>query len=175
MLGKSRVVPRKKQAIPRLELTAARIGAKMAACVQRKLDLPLDAAVMWTDFAFVLGYITNRRIIQTIVANRVASIHELINPDQWHHVDGKLNPAYLASRGLHARNKFHLSTCISWPKFLYLAEYSWPRSHLDPPDLGNDPEVKKDVVSLVTMAQHARLNKVVTSCSSYRWLLRIVA
>ena len=120
MLGKSRVVPRKKQTIPRLELTAARIGAKLAACVQRELDLPLDATVMWTDSAIVLGYITNRRKrFQTFVANRVAAIHELTKPDEWRHVDGKLNPADLASRGLHAGNEFDLSTWISGPVLVF--------------------------------------------------------
>ena len=106
-------------------------------------ELPLDATVMWTDSAIVLGYITNRRKrFQTFVANRVAAIHELTKPDQWRHVDGKLNPADLASRGLHAGNEFVLSTWISGPKFLYLPEDRWPRSNLDPPDLDNDPEVK---------------------------------
>ena len=73
--------------------------------------------------AIVLGYITNRwKRFQTFVANRVAAIHELTNPDQWRHVYGKLNPADLASRGLHAGNEFDLSTYISGPKFLYLKE-----------------------------------------------------
>ena len=124
----------------------------------------------------MLGYITNRRKrFQTFVANRVAAIHELTKPDEWRHVDGKLNPADLASRGLHAGNEFDLSTWISGPKFLYLPEDRWPRSNLDPPDLDNDPEVKKDVVSLVTLTQHTGLEKLVTRCSSYRRLLRIIA
>ena len=33
VLGKSRVVPCKKETVPRLKLTTARIGAKLAACV----------------------------------------------------------------------------------------------------------------------------------------------
>ena len=66
---------------------------------------------MWTDSAIVLGYITNRqKRFQMFVANGVTAIHQLTNPDQWSHVDGKLNPADLASRGLHAGNEFDLFT-----------------------------------------------------------------
>ena len=66
---------------------------------------------MWTDSAIVLGYITNRqKLFQMVVANGVTAIHQLTNPDQWSHVDGKLNPADLASRGLYAGNEFDLFT-----------------------------------------------------------------
>ena len=75
VLGKFRVVPRKKQTVPRYELTAAQIGAKLVACVQHELDLPLDTTVMWTLHTIVLGYITNcRKRFQMFVANRVAAI-----------------------------------------------------------------------------------------------------
>ena len=170
------MVPRKKQTIPRLELTAARIGANLAVCVQRELDLPLDSVVMWTDSAIVLGYIKNRqKRFHTFVANRVAAIQEQTTPDQWRHIDGKLNPADLASRGIHAGNEFDLSTWVSGPKFLYSPGDKWPKSNLAPPDLDNDPEVKKGTVTLVSTTQVSGLDKLIARCSNYRRLLRVVA
>ena len=101
LLCQSRVVPRKKQIVTRFELTAARIGAKPTACVQRELDLPLDATVMWTAICAGLHQKPPKRF-QMFVANREAAIHQLTKPDQWRYVDGKLNPADMVSRGLHA-------------------------------------------------------------------------
>ncbi len=39
-------------------------------------------------------------ILKPFVANRVSAIEELTDNDQWHHIDGKDNPADWASRGV---------------------------------------------------------------------------
>jgi len=57
VIGKSRVAPTKIPTIPRLELTAALVSAKVGTKIQEELCYPNLTEFFWTDSKVVLGYI----------------------------------------------------------------------------------------------------------------------
>ena len=68
----------------------------------------------------MLKYINNKsKRFQTFVANRLKFIHSGSQPKQWHHVEGKQNPADYASRGLHVHWKEKANIWFNGPAFLY--------------------------------------------------------
>lgn len=81
---------------------------------------------------------------QTFVANRIATIKEASDIDQWRCIPTTQNPADDASMGL----KFeHLAQrrWIESPKFLWNPKNDWPADFLDT-DITDDPEVKRNVI-----------------------------
>ncbi|KAL7883055.1 hypothetical protein SRHO_G00007130 [Serrasalmus rhombeus] len=59
ILGKARVAPLKQTTIPRLEMTAAVLAARLDKMLRRELQLDLQPSVFWTDTTTVLKYIAN--------------------------------------------------------------------------------------------------------------------
>ena len=119
-MAKSRVAPLKPITIPRLELTAALVSAKVSAFLQKELEYDEMKVFYWADSKVVLGYIGNdARRFHVFVSNRVQQIRDLTLPNQWRYVDTKSNPADIASRGMSAG---HLISSTEWwngPKFLW--------------------------------------------------------
>ncbi|XP_038565592.1 uncharacterized protein LOC119896177 [Micropterus salmoides] len=102
--GKARVAPLKQLTIPRLELAAAVLAVRVNTMLLKELQLPLQRSVFWTDSTTVLKYIFNEtKRFHTYVANRVSTIRESTDKDQWRYVNTKDNPADEASRGLRAQ------------------------------------------------------------------------
>ncbi|XP_074655650.1 uncharacterized protein LOC141909164 [Tubulanus polymorphus] len=142
--GKSRVTPLKFTTIPRLELAAATVSIRLDCIMTRELDFDVDKTFYWTDSTSVLKYIRNEdKRFQVFVANRVGVIREHSEPSQWNFVDGKLNPADDASRGLSIDEMNRDCRWLKGPDFLWKTEESWPTQ----PDLGvvesSDVEVKR--------------------------------
>ena len=50
-------------------------------------------------------------------------IHDLTEVNQWHHIDGTLNPADLASRGIASTDKEMTKLWLQGPTFLRGNEY----------------------------------------------------
>ena len=104
VLAKSRVAPLKLVTIPRLELTAALVTAKVGVLLKRELEYEQVNEFFWSDSKVVLGYIFNSvRRFHVFVANRIEQIRDLTSLAQWRYVESKENPADYASRGLHAQ------------------------------------------------------------------------
>ncbi|XP_064639538.1 uncharacterized protein LOC135495058 [Lineus longissimus] len=104
LMGKARVAPLKQNTIPRLELTAATVSARVDSLLKEELDLSTTDSIFWTDSMSVIKYIRNTTSrFQTFVANRIAMIHWRSEPHQWRYVDTNSNPADDASRGLPAK------------------------------------------------------------------------
>ena len=94
VMGKTRNAPIREWTIPRLELQAAVLAARLSKMIVRELDLQVDQTFFWSDSMTSLQYIKNEtRRFQTFVANRVAEIHETSSSEQWHHIAGVINPA----------------------------------------------------------------------------------
>ena len=86
----------------------------------RALKTRIDDVFYWTDSTIVLKYISNKnKRFQTYVANRLEFIHSGSKPEQWHHVEGKQNPADYASRGLHVHEDEKANIWFNGPAFLH--------------------------------------------------------
>ena len=83
IMSKSRVAPIKSITIPRLELQAAVLSARIDSLLLGELDLTLGPSYFWTDSEIVIKYIHNEsRRFQVFVENRVSIIHQLTAVEQ---------------------------------------------------------------------------------------------
>ena len=124
--GKSRVTPRKKITIPKLELCAAKIGVKIGRFVQSQTSLPITKSYYWTDSLAVLFILANRKKrFNIFVANRRSMILEQTTLSQWHFIGTKENPADIGSRGCYPNETEKLQRWHRGAEFLHLPENEW--------------------------------------------------
>ena len=89
------------ETIPRLELCAALLVAKLLNQVGAALNIHSENWQAWSDSSTVIAWLDGHsRTHPVYVANRVKQTLALINPENWLHVPGESNPADCASRGL---------------------------------------------------------------------------
>ncbi|XP_055944582.1 uncharacterized protein LOC129975545 [Argiope bruennichi] len=96
---KNRVAPLKSLSIPRLELMACCIGARLINSVIKAIDAPGIKVTLWSDSTVALWWIKECGDWSVFVANRIKEIRELTEGYSWRHVPGDMNTADILSRG----------------------------------------------------------------------------
>ena len=137
--AKARVVPKSmhknkienqenhNDSIPRLELNAARLAAKMMREICKESGIKFDKKIILTDSATILTWINDPdKKYKTFEAFRLNTIRELTDPDQWRHCPTKDNPADHCTHGLNATDKEKWCQFISGPAWLSKGEDQWP-------------------------------------------------
>uniref|UniRef100_A0A0A9W2L7 Pro-Pol polyprotein n=1 Tax=Lygus hesperus TaxID=30085 RepID=A0A0A9W2L7_LYGHE len=127
--AKSRVAPVKATTIPRLELLAATVGARLCKSVLNVLK-NISTTYYWSDSSTALTWIKRDEPWGVFVGNRVNEIRTLSDPSDWRHIPGIFNPADLASRGC-SPNVFLKTNWWEGPQWLSYSEDQWPVSSVE--------------------------------------------
>lgn len=127
IVAKSKVAPLKPTSIPRLELQAALIGARLMEHVQQSLTLPVFRRVFWSDSSTVLSWLqTDGFRYHQYVALRVGEILSTSKANEWRYVPTGQNVADDATKWKSGPDLSPTSRWFNGPKFLRLPESSWP-------------------------------------------------
>ncbi|XP_077975823.1 uncharacterized protein LOC144431922 [Styela clava] len=141
LMGKSRVAPLKQISIPRMELTAATISARMSRYLREELRYENIKEYFWVDSMVVLGYVNNPvKRFHVFVANRVQQILDVSDVSKWLHVESNQNPSDLASRGISVKKLIADSKWWNGPEFLQC------KGAYEPPEVSYVPNNKTDAL-----------------------------
>jgi hypothetical protein len=100
LAGKTRVAPKCKISIPRMELMGALLAVRLARKIQDSLQMELEAVRYFTDSMAVLGMILRESATyQEFVGTRVSEIRTKSDPEtEWFWIPGQMNIADMGKR-----------------------------------------------------------------------------
>ncbi|UYV66498.1 hypothetical protein LAZ67_4001898 [Cordylochernes scorpioides] len=143
--ARNRLATIKRITIPRLELLACLIGARLLVHVLENLEESPEKIQCWTDSSPALYWIQQQENWAQFVSNRVKEITTLTKSEDWNHVAGEHNPADLPSRG-ESPSKFIKSGWWEGPKWLQEKKEDWPVSKVQYDLEAIEEERRKTVV-----------------------------
>ncbi|UYV63002.1 hypothetical protein LAZ67_2002805 [Cordylochernes scorpioides] len=149
--SKVRLAPMKSIMIPRLELMAMVLGARLANAIQAALKRKCETT-LWSDSTTALSWIKKEIECRVFVRNRVREIQATTNLNDWRFVPSQLNPADLLSRGC-PPSQFVQSRWWEGPEWLKKPKEFWPNSEFSI----NPKEIKE---MLIKMLGHRKLKYV---------------
>ena len=168
IISKARVLPLKGLTIPRAELTAAYLLAKLLNYCSTQLNISVITA--WSDSSIVLCWLRKApNSLNTFVANRVHNIHKLVPNIPWRHISSASNPADMLSRGLQADSLIQSTLWWKGPPWINLPQQEWPAPQFEVP--ARIPEVK----SVILSAPATPTPKIWETFSDYNQMIRILS
>ncbi|XP_062704435.1 uncharacterized protein LOC134286779 [Aedes albopictus] len=100
LCSKSRVAPLVEMTIPRLELSAALLLARLVVKVIPLLEVPIRRTVLYSDSQILLAWMKKSPgQLQQYVRNRIVEINQITADFSWEYIRSEDNPADVVSRG----------------------------------------------------------------------------
>lgn len=131
VMARSKVAPLKQLSIPRLELQAAVLGARMALTIRENHSISIQQVFFWTDSLTVLSWIkSDQRQYKPFVGFRIGEILSLTTLSEWNWVPTKQNIADILTKWTRSPDLSPDSPWFQGPDFLYLSQESWPKQRL---------------------------------------------
>ncbi len=154
LAGKTRVAPKCKISIPRMQLMGALLAVRLSRKIQDALQMELEAVRYFTNSAVALGMILRESATyQEFVGTRVSEIRTKSEPEtEWFWIPGEMNIADMGTRPTEVPKDMGPGTPyqegMSWMKE---PPETWPakKTFAPPPP----EECKKDMMAMVMTAQ----------------------
>ncbi|XP_014203559.1 uncharacterized protein LOC106635883 [Copidosoma floridanum] len=123
--------PVTRMTIPRLELCAALLTAKLLRSMAEELAVPIERCHAWCDSQIVLHWVgSDQPTNNTLVDNYVAQIQDTLPSSAWRYVPSQSNPADVATR---SADMSGLRQQLLWwegPPILADNDRAWPQESL---------------------------------------------
>lgn len=146
VMAKTRVAPLRRLSIPRVELQAAVLGARLAKTVGETLTVAVGRRVFWSDSTNALKWIkSSHRRYHSFVASRVDEILNSSDENEWRWVPTAMNVADDATR---MDSPTKNERWFNGPAFLYSSEDAWPV-----PDEIDDSPAEEELLPVMTMSE----------------------
>lgn len=131
VMAKSKVAPIKMLSIPKLELVAAILGARISNTVTENLTIGIEEIFFWVDSITVLHWIRSdtKNIKGQFEKFRVAEIQDTTKVANWRYISTKYNVADDATK----KNRSTINSEDRWfkgPSFLHEAQEKWPKDKI---------------------------------------------
>ena len=127
VMARARVAPMRGLTVPKLELTAALVAARLIKFVYQafEVELNLDGIYLWSDSQIVLHWLRSQKSLPVFMKNRVDEIHSLLPDVVYRYVPTDQNPADILSRGVSAEGLSGSSLWWQGPSWLPFIK-KWP-------------------------------------------------
>ncbi|XP_023248344.1 uncharacterized protein LOC111644037 [Copidosoma floridanum] len=120
--------------IPRLELRAALLAARLLRLVDASLTILDCTYYLWSDSSTVLSWLySSEPVGNDLVDNYVHHIQELTAHGTWRYVPSSDNPADIATRGAEPSTLQHNTLWWTGPSWLTGPPSTWPSTLQQPP------------------------------------------
>ncbi|XP_062714303.1 uncharacterized protein LOC109417163 [Aedes albopictus] len=131
--SRAKVAPLKQLSIPRLELLAAVLAARMSQTVRENHNFVITKVAFWVDAEVVLSWIrSDQRRYKQFVGFRIGEILSLTRLADWRWVPTKLNVADQLTKWGKDPDTKPSSAWVRGQQFLYESEEDWPRKNMPP-------------------------------------------
>ena len=176
---KTRVAPKQKLTIPRLELLGSLAAVRLAASIKDSFTFEFGKVKFFTDSSAVLGMLQSETVtLLEFVSNRVAEIKAKSDVDkEWFWVPTDKNLADMATRpyvepsDLAQGSEYQMG--MDW---MYLPEEQWPVRQKFGSDAAPTEERRKDLVSAVGQQEDIPFEVTILNRSNnYGKVMRILA
>ncbi|KAK6016282.1 Pao retrotransposon peptidase [Ostertagia ostertagi] len=129
IMAKTRLAPlHQSVTIPRLELSALAVGAKLLTYITKQMDISFEEKYLWTDSTVALAWTETDKQVPIFVRNRVKTIKEHTADVSINYISTDCNPADIGTRGATLAELQELPLWWTGPSFLKQDKAQWTQS-----------------------------------------------
>ncbi|XP_058817299.1 uncharacterized protein LOC131680602 [Topomyia yanbarensis] len=133
VMSRAKVAPIKQLSIPRLELLAAVLAARLARTVRENHNIEITKQVIWVDAATVLSWIQSvQRRYKQFVGFRIGEILSTTKLSDWRWLPTRFNLADQITKWGKDPDIRSGSPWVQGLQFMYQEEKTWPKRALPP-------------------------------------------